>query len=220
MDKSPNGQESHLLRVTPNEAIIFTKVENELYGQVQLTNIDFNPVTYKIKTTAPEKFRVRPSSGVLTKGGTQTINVIFNQGHTWNRDKFLVMCMSLGVDEPTDQQHLTELWKNTSTSSTNIEQHRLRCQLPDDAKEMSSAFKNGMGHDSYDGSTGGNRTQTQLNHTLTCITETLHRLEGQTRWTQTMQWVCCLLFIVLSIAIIYILKIEINNSSYEYCLKH
>lgn len=39
---------AHLLRVTPNEAIIFTKVENELYGQVQLTNIDLNPVTYKV----------------------------------------------------------------------------------------------------------------------------------------------------------------------------
>lgn len=41
---------AHLLRVTPNEAIIFTKVENELYGQVQLTNIDFNPVTYKVSS--------------------------------------------------------------------------------------------------------------------------------------------------------------------------
>ncbi|XP_063702878.1 motile sperm domain-containing protein 2-like [Culicoides brevitarsis] len=217
MDKSQNvnNQDSHLLRVTPSEAIIFNKVENELYGQVQLTNIDPHPVTYKIKTTAPEKFRVRPSSGVLTKGGTQTINVFFNQGHTWNRDKFLVMCMSLGADASTDQQHVAELWKNTPSSSASIEQHRLRCQLPDDTKE---GVKSGSVFDSFDSSS--NRTQTQMNHTLTCITETLHRLEGQTRWTQTMQWVSCLLFIVLSVAIIYILKIEINNNSYEYCLKH
>uniref|UniRef100_A0A336M1P6 CSON010404 protein n=1 Tax=Culicoides sonorensis TaxID=179676 RepID=A0A336M1P6_CULSO len=214
------NQDSHLLRVTPNEAIIFTKVENDLYGQVQLTNIDSNPVTYKIKTTAPEKFRVRPSNGVLQKGGSQTINVIFNQGHAWNRDKFLVMCMGLGSDEPTDQQHLTELWKNTSVSSANVEQHRLRCSLPDDAKDIkTSGGGGGMGFDSFD-SSSGHRSQNQLNHTLTCITETLHRLEGQTRWTQTLQWVSCLLFILLSVIIVYILKIEINNSSSEYCLKH
>ncbi|CAM6031364.1 unnamed protein product, partial [Sphagnum compactum] len=36
-----------MLRVTPNEAIIFTKVENDFTGQVKITNIDSNPVTYK-----------------------------------------------------------------------------------------------------------------------------------------------------------------------------
>lgn len=128
--------------------------------------------------------------------------------------------MNLAPDEPTDQQHLADLWKNTSVSNGNVEQHRLRCQLPDGMKDSS---RTGLAYDSFDsisGGGGGDRAQTQFSHTIQCINDTLYRLEGQTRWTQTIQWVTCLLFIILSMAIIYILKIEINNSSYEYCLKH
>lgn len=68
----------------------------------------------QIKTTSPEKFRVRPSTGVLAPGATTSINVVLQQGQllaTLNKDKFLVMCMELSSDASTSLQDITELWK-------------------------------------------------------------------------------------------------------------
>jgi MSP (Major sperm protein) domain len=87
-----------MLRVTPHDQIVFNKQEDEFVGTFDITNIDAKPITYKIKTTAPEKFRVRPSTGILQANGSAAINVLLQPGHfsPWNRDKFLVMCMALG----------------------------------------------------------------------------------------------------------------------------
>lgn len=73
----------------------------------------------QIKTTSPEKFRVRPSTGVLAPGASTSINVVLQQGHqitTLNKDKFLVMCMELGSDAGTSVQDITELWKVTENN--------------------------------------------------------------------------------------------------------
>lgn len=67
-----------------------------------------------MKTTAPEKFRVRPSTGVLPPSASVNINVMLQQGqqmHTINREKFLVMCIGLTDEISTNPQDLTELWK-------------------------------------------------------------------------------------------------------------
>lgn len=66
-----------------------------------------------MKTTSPEKFRVRPSAGCLVPGARVTINVNLLPGFQLGglcRDKFLVMCMPVNsVDlSPTE---LTDLWK-------------------------------------------------------------------------------------------------------------
>lgn len=68
----------------------------------------------QIKTTSPEKFRVRPSTGVLAAGSSANINVVLQPGHNMtlllNKDKFLVMCMELD-DANITQQEIAELWK-------------------------------------------------------------------------------------------------------------
>ncbi|KAG4067466.1 hypothetical protein HA402_003290 [Bradysia odoriphaga] len=65
-----------MLQINPQDAILFTKSGNELVGMVEITNIIQAPVTYKIKTTSPEKFRVRPSTGILSPGANAVINVV------------------------------------------------------------------------------------------------------------------------------------------------
>lgn len=68
----------------------------------------------QIKTTSPEKFRVRPSTGILTPGSSVTINVVLQPGPNvtllLNKDKFLVMCMEM-TDLNTSQHDIAELWK-------------------------------------------------------------------------------------------------------------
>lgn len=92
----------------------------------------------QIKTTSPEKFRVRPSTGILTPGSSTTINVVLQSGpnvtlllnkvyfifiyqchdtqinltdaNFVKQDKFLVMCMEIN-DLNASQQDIADIWK-------------------------------------------------------------------------------------------------------------
>lgn len=61
---------------------------------------------------------------------------------TLGRDKFLVMCMGL-LDTQATTQDLAELWKNTPTNSSLIEQHRLKCTIPSSDITGNEILKNG-----------------------------------------------------------------------------
>lgn len=65
-----------------------------------------------MKTTSPEKFRVRPSVGCLTPGSRVTVNVTLLPGFQLgglSRDKFLVMSSVIDANEM--NQDLAQLWK-------------------------------------------------------------------------------------------------------------
>lgn len=120
-----------MLSLTPAETILFQKTNsNEFAGNVEITNVSKKPITYKVKTTAPDKFRVRPSSGTLSPSNSATINVIIQKGQALpiNKDKFLVMCMSLPDGESLTNEEITNLWKEVSATS-DVEQHRLKCAI-------------------------------------------------------------------------------------------
>lgn len=237
MNESSNANfekgDGEMLRIIPQNNIAFTKFGNELVGNVEITNLQSEPVTYKIKTTAPEKFRVRPSTGVLPPGASVTINVVLQQGQqviTLNREKFLVMCMAFGSDMSSSSHDLAELWKNTSANSASVEQHRLKCLLP--ANLDDNSLRNGM--PPYGGGAGGDTfgagagyavggADKQLMHlqqVVSQLNDSNHRLEAQFKHNQMIQWITVVLFLVLSIAIVYILKAEIKNSAAQYCLNH
>ncbi|XP_055529047.1 motile sperm domain-containing protein 2-like [Wyeomyia smithii] len=238
MNESSNSNfenvDGEMLRIFPQTTIAFTKSGSELQGNVEITNIEAKPVTYKIKTTAPEKFRVRPSSGMLIPGETATISVVLQQGqqiNTISREKFLVMCMALN-NETSKTQDLAELWKNTPVSSASVEQHRLRCALP--ANLDDGTMRNGMppfgsggagGGDMYGAGVGsvtysGDKQFSHFQQTVSQLNDATHRLESQVKFNQTLQWISLVLFLLLSVAIVYILKAEIKNTASEYCLKH
>lgn len=129
-----------MLKIAPAEIITFSKVGSELVGTVDISNISKCPITYKvmfsfffiwhliwaknwlkhfhftkqIKTTSPEKFRVRPSTGILTPGNSTAISVVLQSGPNvqllLNKDKFLVMCMEIS-DLNATQQDIAEIWK-------------------------------------------------------------------------------------------------------------
>uniref|UniRef100_U5EYC4 Putative phosphatidylinositol transfer protein pdr16 n=1 Tax=Corethrella appendiculata TaxID=1370023 RepID=U5EYC4_9DIPT len=232
---SDNNIDGEMLRVIPNNCINFIKSGNELIGNVEIINIDTVPVTYKIKTTVPEKCRVRPSIGVLSPNVSININVVLQQESNQqftalNREKFLVMCMRLGVDASTSSQDLAELWKNTSLGSNLVEQHRLKCALPANYSN-DSLSKNGTPYlNASSGMIGGDlsnpvpnfggadRNLTQFQTTVTRLNDTIQRLETRIKFNQTLQWITIAIFLLISIAMIYILKLEINNNNSQYCL--
>lgn len=66
-----------------------------------------------MKTTSPEKFRVKPSAGCLAPGEKTTVSVTLLQGFQLrglSKDKFLLMSMPIDSTELSHQQ-LTDLWK-------------------------------------------------------------------------------------------------------------
>ncbi|XP_035913828.1 motile sperm domain-containing protein 2-like [Anopheles stephensi] len=236
----PESSEGEMLRIKPQNTITFSKTGNELVGTVEITNVDTKDVSYKVKTTAPDKFRVRPSTGFLPPSASVTINVMLQHGqqiHTINREKFLVMCIGLTDENATSPQELTELWKNISAKDASVELHRLKCALPVNFDEsgLESMFGSTVGKmsatgtDQYGAMGGGmyDRSGGMMNmsgeklsilqQTITHLRDTTYRLEMQVKRNHRFQWITCVLFILLAIAIVYILKIEIKSNASEMC---
>lgn len=202
--------EGVMLKIVPNHAVVFSKVDNETIGTMEIFNIGDKPLTYKVKTTSPEKFRVRPSNGIITPGTSNKVNIVLQQGHQLGsilRDKFLVMSMPfVDMDPSTD---IPELWRNTPINSPNVEQYRLRCSVPANSNDDNQ--KNGGGTYSQLSSDADR----SLAPSIAQLTDTTMRLERQIKFNQTLQWITIIVYLFLAIAIVYILKIEIRNSSID-----
>jgi hypothetical protein len=60
--------------------------------------------------------------------------------------------------------------------------------------------------------------QQHLHSTINQLNETVIHLNQQVRTQQSLQWITIFLFVMISIAIVYILKMEIQNSNSQYCI--
>lgn len=121
------------LKVTPSGFITFLKDGKENYSNLELQNLDSTSyLSYKVnftteidlslynikcwfqlKTTSPEKFSVKPSTGILAPGESVTVVVTVLQGYQiggLSRDKFLVMNIPLELNECSNLD-LSEFWK-------------------------------------------------------------------------------------------------------------
>ena len=128
-----DGQHSpgEMLRLVPNDTILFKTDGDEISGQFTITNMDESAVSFKIRTTAPEKFRVRPSSGTLASGASQTVLIVVQPGiqlRTVTKDRFLVMSIQIPKTDLTPKE-LTDIWQASTGSKT--DEYRLKCQFPD-----------------------------------------------------------------------------------------
>ena len=74
---------------------------------------EFGFIVFQIKTTSPDKYRVRPSAGVIAAGAGLNITVHIQSGYSASqlvRDKFLVMACVTDSETLTNHQ-LAEVWK-------------------------------------------------------------------------------------------------------------
>lgn len=134
-----------MLKLVPNDTIIFKNENNELSSFFTITNMDESPISFKIRTTSPEKFRVRPSSGTLAAGSSQKVIIAVQTGFHLSmvtKDRFLVMSVQIPKITLTPQE-LSELWQKSSSSK--VDEYRLKCSFPE--KEP---LKNGNILDSRD----------------------------------------------------------------------
>ncbi|CAK1554274.1 unnamed protein product [Leptosia nina] len=122
-------QAGDMLKIQPNNLIMFKSDNDDLTGQFTITNNENTPVSFKIRTTSPEKFRVRPSSGVLSIGTNQTVMIVVQPGFQKQvtKDMFLVMCMQVPKTDLSVKE-LSDIWHNSSGNK--VDEYRLKCQFP------------------------------------------------------------------------------------------
>lgn len=122
----------------PNSIITFVKEGNELTSTLSIENTDASiSLSYKVrmddvhkkymmkmrrffqlKTTSPEKFRVKPSTGILQPLAKATITVTLVAGYHiggLSKDKFLIMSTVLDANEA--MKDAAEIWKVTEELS-------------------------------------------------------------------------------------------------------
>lgn len=54
--------------------------------------------------------------------------------------------------------------------------------------------------------------------TVSQLRETVNQLNNQVKNQQSLQWITIFVFVMISIAMVYILKMEIQNSNSQYCI--
>merc|ERR1712130_208915 len=117
-----------LLHLNPAQEVVFsTSPVGDLTGKVCLTNTSGKPLGYKIKTTSPEKYRVRPSTGCISPGQSVTVEIHVSgqkEVSSLNRDKFLVTAVLLDREDIPALQ-LTDALRTQTPDG----QYRLRCNL-------------------------------------------------------------------------------------------
>lgn len=199
------------LNIHPPDVICFSQKYDELTGTVTLTNNGDKIISYKIKTTSPEKFRVRPSTGILVPAASVTISVVLQpdfQFPALSRDKFLVMNFPVDSADMTTQE-LAEIWKQTSGKA--VEQRRLRCSL-----SAPGVVKNGNVCGSAN-SVDADRQIAQLISEVSRLTECQSRLHLEIRRTQKLQWLTIIVTLLVGVALIYVFTEESQDFSGHMC---
>ncbi|KAM3857103.1 motile sperm domain-containing protein 2-like [Diretmus argenteus] len=126
-----------LLHVSPAEELCFGLTETEKRSLIVLNNVTKNPVAYKVRTTAPEKYRVKPSSSSCAAGTSVEITASLHGGcQASPQDRFLIMAAEMEGGN----QDLTQFWKEIPKSK--VMEHRLKCHVLQDLKPALSLTAN------------------------------------------------------------------------------
>ncbi|KAK9804421.1 hypothetical protein WJX72_011816 [[Myrmecia] bisecta] len=114
------------LQITPSEL----KFRFELRKNIPVTLSLYNPTSekaaFKVKTTSPKKYCVRPSSGIVEPGSTKDVQVIMQAQREYPanlgdcKDKFLVQCARVGPEVKDVSPDLFDSAKNKDIKQTKL----------------------------------------------------------------------------------------------------
>ncbi|CAM4800151.1 unnamed protein product [Rotaria magnacalcarata] len=135
----------HGLSIRPYNEMIFDRLDPSSNGTadciqtLSLTNVGDRILTFKIKTTSPDKFRVKPGCSILHPGASATISVYLLKAYCTptsdiNKEKFLIIWTLIGHD--LKQAQLVEFWKTVPNSV--LYEHRLKCVLGNKSTSVTS----------------------------------------------------------------------------------
>lgn len=122
-----------MLRIDPEHELKFKgPFTTPTTSFLKLTNPSDKRICFKIKTTAPKRYCVRPNAGIIEPGDHLSIAVVFQPCElepTANKHKFMVQA----IFAPDGDVNTDQLWKDVD--STKLMDTKLRCsfELPMDA---------------------------------------------------------------------------------------
>ncbi|XP_022110139.1 motile sperm domain-containing protein 2-like isoform X2 [Acanthaster planci] len=125
-----NIHKGPLLTIRPGTELTFEEPSEpsdfEPSQLMSLTNTTRHRVAYKIKTTTPDRYKVRPSAGPINPGASinVTITLLSGDKESVSRDKFLVISTEL-MEVLRTPAELTEFWKRVDKDEA--VEHRVRC---------------------------------------------------------------------------------------------
>lgn len=124
----------HLVSVHPEELKFLVELEKQAFSDLKVSNNTEHSVAFKIKTTSPNKYFVRPNIGVIQPWDSCVIKVILQAQKEYHpvmqcKDKFLLQ--STVVASHADIDELPQDTFNKDTGKT-VEECKLRViyQLP------------------------------------------------------------------------------------------
>ncbi|KAA0715377.1 Motile sperm domain-containing protein 2 [Triplophysa tibetana] len=133
-----------LLHIGPAEELSFGAKETEKKCSIVLNNVTKNHVAFKVRTTAPEKYRVKPSNSSCEPGASVDIVVSLHGGFQASpQDRFLVMAAEMDANTGSALHDLAQFWKEVP--KTKVMEHRLRCHVLETPKSLlGNSFENSL----------------------------------------------------------------------------
>ncbi|CAD8121445.1 unnamed protein product [Paramecium sonneborni] len=147
------------IEIEPKQYLEFDAEENKFaHAQLSLKNLTQQDVTFKIKTTTPTLFQVKPSLGLINPNQTQIIEISTSQPIKSDAKfdpKFQVNASLIDFQD----QDLNQFWKNRDQSTIQSQQIKSRIkhnvqqdvqshqQVPD-SKILESTINNSQQQDS------------------------------------------------------------------------
>ncbi|KAF2872709.1 MSP domain-containing protein [Massariosphaeria phaeospora] len=124
--------------------------QNEVTQSLRLLNPHSDPVAFKVKTTAPKQYCVRPNSGRIEPGGDVEVQILLQAmkedppPDAKCRDKFLVQSVLVTADK--EFTNVASLWSHIEqTSKGSIQEKKIRVLfLPADGTASTPARTNGL----------------------------------------------------------------------------
>uniref|UniRef100_A0AAY4DSP6 Motile sperm domain-containing protein 2 n=1 Tax=Denticeps clupeoides TaxID=299321 RepID=A0AAY4DSP6_9TELE len=112
-----------LINISPAEELSFGSKDTERKCLIILNNVTKNQVAFKVRTTAPEKYRVKPSNTSCEAGASVDIVVSLHGGFQASpQDRFLIMAAEMEQSAGAGSPELAQFWKEVP--KTKIMEHR------------------------------------------------------------------------------------------------
>ncbi|XP_037542413.1 motile sperm domain-containing protein 2 [Nematolebias whitei] len=186
-----------LLDVSPAEELCFGSGDNERKCLIILSNVTKNQVAFKVRTTAPEKYRVKPSSSSCEPGSSVDIVVSLHGGSQASpHDRFLIMAAEM---ENIGSQELAQFWKEVPKAK--IMEHRLRCHTLDSVKAAVDPLKESP-METF--TSGQQELSTALMRLMNCNSR-LEQKVNSCLWLQKVLTALVLVLAVLNLLCLYVL---------------
>ncbi|KAH9402377.1 hypothetical protein TYRP_016436, partial [Tyrophagus putrescentiae] len=139
------------LRVLPTETIYFQgPYTRPCYGFLYLLNYTDRPIAFKLKTTSPRRFNVRPVKSIVPpNGGVITATLLLNplmtlegyvtEGGPFDQQKQKFMIEWSYVPEDSESESEVSVILQQARSRGEINQYRLQCKF--DAEQPASVLQ-------------------------------------------------------------------------------